>query len=86
MFGSGGCFLWGFDQVGEFRDGMIDDDLVAGFGMGLSRADGAVDCLGRGSRSHEDVDVFGLGCGWGCIESRENTALFASKFGLALVE
>ena len=86
MFGGGGCFLWGFDKNREFRDGMIDDYFVSRFGRCLTRTNGSVDGLGRVSRSHENVDVFGLCCGWGSIECRENTTLFLSKFGLALVE
>ena len=54
--------------------------------MGLTRTNGSIDGLGRVSRSHENVDVFGLGCGWGGIECWKNTTLFSSKFGLALVE
>ena len=86
MFGGGGCFPWGFDEIREFRNGMIDDYFISRFGMGLTRTDGSVNGLGRISRSYENVDVFGLGCGWGGIKCWENMTLFLSKFGLALVE
>jgi len=86
LFGCGGCFLRGFDEIRKFRDGVIDDDFIARFGAGLTRTNGAVDCLGRILGSHENVDVFGLCCGWGSIKCWESTTLFSSKFGLAFME
>ena len=68
LFGCGGCFLWGFDKIRKFRNGVIDDDFIARFVVGLTRPDELVDCLGRVSGSHENFDVFGLFCGWGSIE------------------